>query len=1289
MVKVAWKTINGYGPYAYLQKSVRSGGKVTSKHIAYLGKAGLGKDGIALVPGKNFNAPAAKGFPGGRLKIPLVGEETEGKLKPKQKAAVEFMEEQAMASVATKDIIIGLKNLKSQKVKHAPVPEVGISDVKELKAAAAKGPDELAAAAVAIADKLPNTKDKAAVLDFAAQLHPEKQIGLLKAAGELKAKGGEVAPNNTAQQPKAPGVGASPASLKTLQKVSKPPAVGISSATLKSLGETTKPPGVGLSPAALKTFGKASQQATPTNGPKVGAIFFNTKGEQIASDANIVKLEEAAANAVGKLDPAAKTVEAAAGEALKEMDEAAEAIQADLHQPVEKSAISSASGILKEKILKATAHQVLDGGTDYFETPGAKADAKEPTKLVTIPDSSTPKSTDAAPAPAVAKVAPEKAAEAVQPKSSATGDAPKVQGLAATGLISKTNKKKLEDAAAKGVVELDAAAQAISDKLKTVKSKNGIAIAVKDLKSQMVDVQQSPPPKSADAAPAPKAGNIPVNSAGKQLISKDVVKELEEAAAQGPGELKATAKALNAKAKAPSENLGIDIVTHDLEDKLKPKLKNLPTDYKGQPYIAKTKVKKLEDAALLGIEELEATGSAMADQLKTPHKKTAILNAVADLKAQIQSKPKTAEDKPEAVAPNKPAKAAQDPAPAPTGAAPKVTDVPLNNKGKPLVSKANIKKLEAAAAKGIDELDATAKTIADKLLHPPKKAAVLNVAAELKGKAQGVAVQEGDGGSGLSQKLDKVDDGEVKLPKREAPSLKVMNEQEKKLKSGTKNYTADLVKVSGKKGSNEGGLFKDKQLNTLHYVKWPNSPARAKVEVLTALLYAYAKVPVPTVRVIRFQGKDAVMSDWIEDAATMSWDEITKHKDVREGFAVDAWLANWDVVGLQADNLVKGPGNKAYRIDVGGSMLFRAQGKPKAFPTDVPELESMRDSGTAPQASKAFKKLTPTQLKNGVKKVQAVTDAQIDYAVDSVKLPKKSKDYPASTFGKEANDLPEMLKARLKARRDWLVEEVLEAEKKHAATVAKLQEQSDLKQASIKAIVSKGSKYKATSPAASSKWALTGQVMRGELGKQDGDDANKATRDHWDGWKGSSISAKGAVLRWGAGAMTGEGRKELRRMEKFNDFLVKEKQMTKKVAQEHAKHLQSATTGDAAHDLVEGLRVTNKQNDVIHSIQNPGKEKVTLYRGWKTPQVKYIEAQSAKVGDTLTLDDPPLYSWSLSPNTAKSFGGGHGSFVTRAEVPIDRIVLSDIANSTGKFGGENEVVFKGVKKLEMEVTKTY
>lgn len=706
----------------------------------------------------------------------------------------------------------------------------------------------------------------------------------------------------------------------------------------------------------------------------------------------------------------------------------------------------------------------------------------------------------------------------------------------------------------------------------------------------------------------------------------------------------------------PGGRIRIPLVGDETEAKLKPK--------------QKTAVQFMEKLSQKGI------------------KTSQIVAALKDL----QAGPKKSMAGPEKVAPNKSAAVIEE-AKAAAATPPKVTNVPENNKGKPLISKANIKKLETAAAKGPDELDAAAKMITDKLLHPPKKAAVLNAAAELKGKLSGVAVQEGDGGSGLAKKIDQVDDGKVQLPKRETPSLKTMNQQEKKLQQGTKNYDTDLVKVSGKKGSNEGGLFKDKQLDTLHYVKWPNSSVRAKVEALTALLYEYAEVPVPTVRVIKYGGKDAVMSDWIENAETMSWAEIAKHKDVREGFAADAWLANWDVVGLQADNIVKGPGNKAYRIDVGGSMLFRAQGKPKPFPAAVPELETMRSPTIAPQASKAFKNLTPTQLKNGAKKVAAVTDAQIDYAVDSVQLPKKSADYPAKQFG--ADDLPALLKARLKARRDWLIEEVLEAEKKQAklkkeqaATATKLQESSGLKPASVKVLVGKADKYSATSPTSQSKWTLTGQVMRNELGKEEGEDATTSTKSHWDGWKGSSISAKGAVLRWGAGAMTGDGRKALRRMEKFNDFLVKEKQMTKKKAKEHADYLEKATATDDAGNLVEGLRVARKQNNVVHSVQNPGEDTVTLYRGWKTPQVKYIDAQGAEVGDVVTLEDPPLYSWSLTPAVAQGFGGGKGSFLVRAEVPIDRIILSDIANAT-KFATENEVVFKGVKNLKMEVTKTY
>jgi hypothetical protein len=44
---------------------------------------------------------------------------------------------------------------------------------------------------------------------------------------------------------------------------------------------------------------------------------------------------------------------------------------------------------------------------------------------------------------------------------------------------------------------------------------------------------------------------------------------------------------------------------------------------------------------------------------------------------------------------------------------------------------------------------------------------------------------------------------------------------------------------------------------------------------------------------------------------------------VTDAFAVDAWLANWDVAGLNYDNTVLVQG-RAVRIDVGGSLRYRA-----------------------------------------------------------------------------------------------------------------------------------------------------------------------------------------------------------------------------------------------------------------------------------------------------------------------------------------------------------------------------
>ena len=150
-------------------------------------------------------------------------------------------------------------------------------------------------------------------------------------------------------------------------------------------------------------------------------------------------------------------------------------------------------------------------------------------------------------------------------------------------------------------------------------------------------------------------------------------------------------------------------------------------------------------------------------------------------------------------------------------------------------------------------------------------------------------------------------------------------------------------------------------------------------------------------------------------------------------------------------------------------------------------------------------------------------------------------------------------------------------------------------------------------------------------------------------------------------------------MEKFEQAIYGEKHKSYNV--QHAKQVSGTLAGG---NLVDGLRVAGQQNSAVFSLQHPQKKTVTLYRGWKPDQVDYLKLGHLGVGDKGSLKDPPLYSWSLYPSIGKTFG--HGSIVTKAEVPIENLLLSDIVNATGSYDHENEVLFKGVKDLKFEVT---
>ena len=90
-----------------------------------------------------------------------------------------------------------------------------------------------------------------------------------------------------------------------------------------------------------------------------------------------------------------------------------------------------------------------------------------------------------------------------------------------------------------------------------------------------------------------------------------------------------------------------------------------------------------------------------------------------------------------------------------------------------------------------------------------------------------------------------------------------------------------------------------------------------------------------------------------------------------QGFVVDALLANWDVIGLNKDNImVDNNGNGVpFRIDNGGSLTFRAQGGRKEFGPEVKELETMRNPKINPNAAKYFGHLTDSVIKEQIQQI--------------------------------------------------------------------------------------------------------------------------------------------------------------------------------------------------------------------------------------------------------------------------------------------------------------------------------
>jgi len=227
----------------------------------------------------------------------------------------------------------------------------------------------------------------------------------------------------------------------------------------------------------------------------------------------------------------------------------------------------------------------------------------------------------------------------------------------------------------------------------------------------------------------------------------------------------------------------------------------------------------------------------------------------------------------------------------------------------------------------------------------------------------------------------------------------------------------DFVLYDSQKGSNEGAFYHRKgNPDEKYYFKFPKSEVHIDNEILASKMYRAAGVKVPELMEVELGGRRGVASRIMEGLAE-NRSAITSGKyaaSIEESMAVDAWLANWDVVGTGYNNLLM-QGGEAVRIDVGGSLLFRAQGGAKGhlFGADVGELRSFLDKYRNPCSAEVFGRVTKEQIEAGIRKVAALSDSDIRLIVDR--------------HGPSSIGVRDEIYQTLVARKEWLLREYPDA----------------------------------------------------------------------------------------------------------------------------------------------------------------------------------------------------------------------------------------------------------------------
>ena len=226
----------------------------------------------------------------------------------------------------------------------------------------------------------------------------------------------------------------------------------------------------------------------------------------------------------------------------------------------------------------------------------------------------------------------------------------------------------------------------------------------------------------------------------------------------------------------------------------------------------------------------------------------------------------------------------------------------------------------------------------------------------------------------------------------EVPDLKLsevdMKATQEKIKELNSAHKTEKTEVIFEDGAVQGTRFLGTQGGSnkayytqigdkLYYIKYPNPEklGQSVEEVIASRLYRAAGIDSPNMKYVYNENGDIIgmAGEYVPNLKASPENK----EQFSDGFAVDAWLANWDAP--KNDN-TQYRTNGVIKVDVGGSLRYRARGDMKDFGSVVNELSTLIEQNSQ------FMSMTKQDLLNSLSHVTEISDGAIQKIIDESPL---------------------------------------------------------------------------------------------------------------------------------------------------------------------------------------------------------------------------------------------------------------------------------------------------------------